>query len=457
MSQANLIQSIDALLPQTQCGKCGHPGCKPYAEGIAQGEAINKCPPGGTATIHALADLLKVQPLPLDAPNGPVPPQIAFIREAECIGCTKCIQACPVDAIVGAAKQMHTVITDECTGCELCVAPCPVDCIDILPLAEPAASVQRQHADQFRQRFEFRNARLARDDARRRAEREARAARAAQAQQHTPAAPLDDVQAAIERVKAQKAAVPSLSDQQKRLKIEAAMAQVALKKAEDKLEVYGTSDLQALVVELRAANEKAQAALKAALEAAAPQADEATLKQAKIAAAMSRTQLARAEKAFGDSPTAEQQSQLAELRAAVEQAQQRLDAAHGAPPPPATEGEARLKQAKIALVSRRAELKAAEQRGAGEAELAPLRQALADAEAGLHAAEAASGKQPPDLQRIDKRPIDPALRALKTELAYARADVSKLERQADADPAALAQARERLHKAEQRLNEQPRL
>ncbi|GLZ87878.1 hypothetical protein Pres01_39290 [Metapseudomonas resinovorans] len=455
MSQANLIQSIDALLPQTQCGKCGHPGCKPYAEGIAQGEAINKCPPGGSATIHALADLLKVQPLPLDAPNGPVPPQIAFIREAECIGCTKCIQACPVDAIVGAAKQMHTVITDECTGCELCVAPCPVDCIDILPLAEPAASAQRQHADQFRQRFEFRNARLARDDARRRAEREARAARAAQAQQSTTAAPLDAVQAAIERVKAQKAAIPSLSDQQKRLKIEAAMAQVALKKAEDKLEVYGTSDLQALVVELRAANDKAQTALKAALEAAAPQADEATLKQAKIAAAMSRTQLARAEKAFGDSPTEDQQAQLAELRAAVDQAQQRLDAAHGAPASPvATEGEARLKQAKIALVSRRAELKGAKQRGADEAELAPLRQALADAEAALHAAEDASGKQPPDLQRIDKRPVDPAVRALKTELAYARADVSKLERQTDADPAALAQARERLARAERNLNEQ---
>ncbi|MDH4872283.1 electron transport complex subunit RsxB [Pseudomonas sp. BN515] len=455
MSQASLIQRIDALLPQTQCGKCGHPGCKPYAEGIAQGEAINKCPPGGTTTIIALADLLKVQPLPLDAPNGPVPPQIAFIREAECIGCTKCIQACPVDAIVGAAKQMHTVITDECTGCELCVVPCPVDCIDILPLADPAASAQRGHADQFRERFEFRNARLAREEARRQAEREARAARAAQVQQSTAAAPQDAVQAAIERVKAQKAATPSLSDQQKRLKIEAAMAQVALKKAEDKLEVYGTSDLQALVVELRAANEKAQAALKAALEAAAPQADEATLKQAKIAAAMSRTQLARAEKAFGESPTAEQQSQLAELRAAVDQAQQRLDAAHGAPAAPvATEGEMRLKQAKLALVSRRAELKGAEQRGASEAELAPLRQALADAESALHAAEDASGKQPPDLQRIDKRPVDPALRALKTELAYARADVSKLERQADADPAALAQARERLARAERNLNEQ---
>lgn len=456
MSQASLIQRIDALLPQTQCGKCGHPGCRPYAEGIAQGEAINKCPPGGTSTIIALADLLKVQPLPLDAPNGPVPPQIAFIREAECIGCTKCIQACPVDAIVGAAKQMHTVITAECTGCELCVAPCPVDCIDILPLAEPAASAQRQRADQFRERFEFRNARLAREEARRQAEREARAARAAQAQQNTAAAPQDAVQAAIERVKAQKAATPSLSDQQKRLKIEAAMAQVALKKAEAQLEVYGTSDLQAQVAELRAANDKAQAALQAAMAAPPAQVDEAALKQAKIAAAMSRAQLSKAEKAFGDSPTAEQQAQLAELRAAVEQAQQRLDAAQGTPAAPVvTEGEARLKQAKVALVNRRAELRGAEQRGASEAELASLRQALSDAEAALHAAEDASGKQPPNLQRIDKRPVDPAVRALKTELAYARAEVSKLERQANADPALLARARERLARAERNLNEQP--
>lgn len=456
MSQASLIQRIDALLPQTQCGKCGHPGCRPYAEGIAQGEAINKCPPGGTSTIIALADLLKVQPLPLDAPNGPVPPQIAFIREAECIGCTKCIQACPVDAIVGAAKQMHTVITAECTGCELCVAPCPVDCIDILPLAEPAASAQRQRADQFRERFEFRNARLAREEARRQAEREARAARAAQAQQNTAAAPQDAVQAAIERVKAQKAATPSLSDQQKRLKIEAAMAQVALKKAEAQLEVYGTSDLQAQVAELRAANDKAQAALQAAMAAPPAQVDEAALKQAKIAAAMSRAQLSKAEKAFGESPTAEQQAQLAELRAAVEQAQQRLDAAQGTPAAPVvTEGEARLKQAKVALVNRRAELRGAEQRGASEAELAPLRQALSDAEAALHAAEDASGKQPPNLQRIDKRPVDPAVRALKTELAYARAEVSKLERQANADPALLARARERLARAERNLNEQP--
>ena len=134
MSALISIQAIDALLPQTQCGKCGHPGCKPYAEGIAKGEAINKCPPGGEATIQALAQLLDVPELPLELPA--VPPQIALIREAECIGCTKCIQACPVDAIVGAAKLMHTVISAECTGCELCVKPCPVECIRMEPVVE---------------------------------------------------------------------------------------------------------------------------------------------------------------------------------------------------------------------------------------------------------------------------------------------------------------------------------
>ena len=131
-----IVDQINALLPQTQCGQCGHPGCKPYAEGIANGgEPINKCPPGGESTIQALADLLDVEVLPLDAEQGEEKPRtVAYIREAECIGCTKCIQACPVDAILGAAKQMHTVIVDECTGCDLCVEPCPVDCIDMVPL-----------------------------------------------------------------------------------------------------------------------------------------------------------------------------------------------------------------------------------------------------------------------------------------------------------------------------------
>lgn len=129
-----IADQVNALLPQTQCGQCGFPGCKPYAEAIADGEAINRCPPGGEDTIHALAALLDVEALPLDAAEESVK-SFAYIREDECIGCTKCLQACPVDAILGAAKQMHTVIVAECTGCDLCVEPCPVDCIDMIEVA----------------------------------------------------------------------------------------------------------------------------------------------------------------------------------------------------------------------------------------------------------------------------------------------------------------------------------
>ncbi len=130
-----LVEKIDAILPQTQCGQCGYPGCRPYAEAIAKGEAeINQCPPGGEAVVLALADLLGRDPLPL-AEEHPKEPEkkVAFIHEELCIGCTLCIQACPVDAILGAPKQMHTVIADECTGCELCIPPCPVDCIEMVP------------------------------------------------------------------------------------------------------------------------------------------------------------------------------------------------------------------------------------------------------------------------------------------------------------------------------------
>jgi Na+-translocating ferredoxin:NAD+ oxidoreductase subunit B len=137
-----LIARIDAILPQTQCGQCGFPGCKPYATAIAEGRAdINQCPPGGDAGVHALADLLGpllgVEYKPLNAENGVEKPKaVAFIDEKTCIGCTLCIQACPVDAILGAAKHMHTIISSECTGCELCLAPCPVDCITMQPIGE---------------------------------------------------------------------------------------------------------------------------------------------------------------------------------------------------------------------------------------------------------------------------------------------------------------------------------
>lgn len=142
-----LADQINEILPQTQCGQCGYPGCRPYAEAIANNhEAINKCPPGGEAGIQALADLLDVEPIPLDEEHGEEKVKsVAFIREAECIGCTKCIQACPVDAILGAAKQMHTVIASECTGCDLCVEPCPVDCIDMIPAQ--AQTIQTWHWD----------------------------------------------------------------------------------------------------------------------------------------------------------------------------------------------------------------------------------------------------------------------------------------------------------------------
>jgi len=131
-----VVDQIDALLPQTQCGQCNYPGCRPYAEAIAAGEApINQCPPGGEAGIRALADLLGLEPMPLNPEHGQEKPRtVALIDEAACIGCTLCIQACPVDAILGAARQMHTVIGVECTGCELCLPPCPVDCIEMIPL-----------------------------------------------------------------------------------------------------------------------------------------------------------------------------------------------------------------------------------------------------------------------------------------------------------------------------------
>ncbi len=133
-----LVASIDTLLPQTQCGQCGYPGCRPYAAAVAQGEAINQCVPGGRTVVLQLAELLNREPpaVPLSDPAPLTIPikRVAWIDEAFCIGCTKCLQACPVDAIIGGAKVLHTVLTDYCTGCDLCVAPCPTQCIEMLPL-----------------------------------------------------------------------------------------------------------------------------------------------------------------------------------------------------------------------------------------------------------------------------------------------------------------------------------
>lgn len=315
----NLIQRIDALLPQTQCGKCGHPGCKPYAEGIAQGEAINKCPPGGQETIAGLAQLLKVPVLELDATRGEAPAQVAYIREAECIGCTKCIQACPVDAIVGAAKLMHTVIIDECTGCDLCVAPCPVDCIEMHPLLTALPIVgglatnedqRRQRGlkrDRARRRFEQRNARLRREEALKIAERLART-------RHT-AAPepvqVDKAQAARE------AAV-------KQAKISVAMSRAQLHKS---LKAFGhppTFEQQSQLIVLQQQFEAAEQAL-AALElnsapkAAAPS-NTAELKRAKIQLAIRRAELKRAQDQKADP------QQLAEAQGKLDEAQRLVDA-----------------------------------------------------------------------------------------------------------------------------------
>jgi electron transport complex protein RnfB len=131
-----IADQVDAILPQTQCGQCGYPGCRPYAQAVAKGEAeINKCVPGGEATVLALADLLGKEPVALEA-GEEKPKAVAVIDEKECIGCTLCLQACPVDAILGAAKQMHGIIASECTGCELCLPPCPVECIHMTPVKE---------------------------------------------------------------------------------------------------------------------------------------------------------------------------------------------------------------------------------------------------------------------------------------------------------------------------------
>ncbi|CCN34733.1 Electron transport complex protein rnfB [Vibrio nigripulchritudo SO65] len=131
-----IVDQIDEILPQTQCGQCGYPGCRPYAEAIANGDSITKCPPGGQACIEKLADLMGVEAgEPEHDPEKSIK-KVAYIHEDMCIGCTKCIQACPVDAIVGGTKALHTVIKDECTGCDLCVAPCPTDCIEMIPIAQ---------------------------------------------------------------------------------------------------------------------------------------------------------------------------------------------------------------------------------------------------------------------------------------------------------------------------------
>ena len=195
-----LADRIDALLPQTQCTQCGYPSCRRYAEAIAAGEAdINQCPPGGAAGIRELAALLGRRAKPLNPANGVERDRrVAVIDEARCIGCTLCIQACPVDAIVGAAQLMHTVVIELCSGCDLCVAPCPVDCIDMIPAKGADAVWDRARADAARGRYERREARLAR-------EREARVERARRAEPQ-PEQKRAIIAKAIARARAKRAA-----------------------------------------------------------------------------------------------------------------------------------------------------------------------------------------------------------------------------------------------------------
>ncbi|WP_322042971.1 electron transport complex subunit RsxB [Paraburkholderia sp. J67] len=232
-----LADRIEDLLPQTQCTKCGYDGCRPYAEAVAAGTAsYNQCPPGGAEGVVRLAHLLGKPVIPINPDNGVERPRpVAFIDEQLCIGCTLCIQACPVDAIVGAPKQMHTIVQDLCTGCDLCVAPCPVDCIAMIPVTGDATGWDawtQQQADEARLHHDRHQARLA-------AERDAAEARAAarraaasvaapapvEAAAATPAAPAADapaadaaakkkaiIQAALERARQKKAELAASGD-----------------------------------------------------------------------------------------------------------------------------------------------------------------------------------------------------------------------------------------------------
>lgn len=217
----SLADLIEDILPQTQCTKCGYPACHPYAEAIASGAAdINQCPPGGAEGVRRLAQLLGKAVIPINPANGLERPRpVAVIDEALCIGCTLCIQACPVDAIVGAAKQMHTVLPEQCTGCDLCVAPCPVDCIAMVNVTGALTgwdAWSKAQADAARARHDFRANRLQRE----KAENDARLAAKANAR-------LKIVEAALTVTEQEKA-----EQARKKAIIQAAIARSQIKKEE---------------------------------------------------------------------------------------------------------------------------------------------------------------------------------------------------------------------------------
>jgi electron transport complex protein RnfB len=215
----SLADRIEDVLPQTQCTKCGYDGCRPYAEAIAAGFAeINQCPPGGAEGIARLSSVTGRKVIPLNPVNGVERPRaLAYIDEALCIGCTLCIQACPVDAIVGAAKLMHTVVPDLCTGCDLCVHPCPVDCIVMYPVTETTgwAAWSQADADAARERHDFRAMRLVRE----KQENDARLAAKAEAKMAAVVA-LDPADAAGEAEKERKRAIIAAAMERARLKKE---------------------------------------------------------------------------------------------------------------------------------------------------------------------------------------------------------------------------------------------
>lgn len=290
--------------------------------------------------------------------SSPIP-QVAFIREAECIGCTKCRNACPVDAIVGSTRFLHTVIAADCTGCALCITPCPMDCIELRPATQP---IENTRVDWLKQRKRKRIAALFGET--------------------TSAA-----NAPVVFTPSPKPVAPQATDEHQKLKTAVSMTQVALSKAEQQ---------------------------------------------------------------FKRRPSPALEAQIAKLRLAAQQAQERLDQAVTPHSNPTTAKDA-LHQAKVRLVEQRAALKQAEYREDSEAELAPLRQAVVEAEQALHQAETSTERPQPERILSYKQPISTQVRDLKTELALARAAVHKFERQPLTDPAVLQQARIRLQKAEQQL------
>ncbi|WP_312484310.1 electron transport complex subunit RsxC [Stutzerimonas nitrititolerans] len=450
-----------------------------------------------------------------------------------CIRCGECAEVCPASllpqqlhffALGQEHEQLKAYNLFDCIECGACAYVCPSS----IPLVQyyraakgeiRALEQKQQKAEHSRQRFEWRQERLRRAEEQKEADRKARAERAARAKQaQAQTAGQDDTVAPIQAQKA------GLSEEQKKLKIEASMAQVALKKAEKQLAAHATPELEAQVAELRIAASHAQQALdaanasapsaeatpapindeaakKAKIEAAmlraqvrklekletrddeqeaeltrlqaqltkaeqalaeaqqnapvasAKQADDEALKKAKIEAAMLRAQLRKLEKL--ESRDEQQQAELTRLQAQLADAEQALASAQQSAPaaPSKPAGDEALKKAKIELAMKRAELKKAEKAGADEAELSKLRDGLASAEQALHAAEEKSAKPAPDLVRTDKRPIDEQARALKTEVAFARADLRKLERDADSDANLVEAARQRLNEAERKLQE----